>query len=157
MITVRELEPEDDLNTVLTLCKDFFSEYEDHHEEFFDTDNLTDDDISGRFLASLKSDTSSTIIALEDDIIVGYASISISNQPGFYKIKRVGNISALMVVPKYRRKGVATLLIDDSKMFFKKGGVKYYTLFTSHKNEGAIKFYKKINLERLHVSFLGEV
>ena len=55
MIEIREPRSEDDLATVLTLCKDFFAEYEGYHKEFFDTDNLTDADISDRFLQSIKS------------------------------------------------------------------------------------------------------
>ncbi len=157
MITIRELNLEDDLNAVLKLCKDFFDEYEDHHEEFFDTDNLCDDDISGRFLESLESDANATIVALKDEKIIGYASIAVSEQPRFYKIKKVGSISALMVAKGFRRKGVASLLIEKSKEFFKSKEIKYFTLYTSHANVTAIKLYKKIGLEKLHESFLGEV
>ena len=76
MITVRELTPDDNLDEVLRLCREFFAEYENHHEEFFDTDNLTDDDISDRFIKSMSTDNSATIIALENDNIVG-----ITNKP----------------------------------------------------------------------------
>jgi hypothetical protein len=54
MISVRELRPDDDLPAVLALCKEFFAEYGAHHREFFDTDSLTEADISGRFLQSME-------------------------------------------------------------------------------------------------------
>jgi len=157
MLTIRELKPEDDLNAVLTLCKDFFAKYEEFHKEFFDTDNLCDDDISGRFLESMNSDSSATIIALDDDVIVGYASVAIREQPRFYKIKKVGAISALMVTKEYRRKGIATQLLAESKAYFHRHGIMYFTLYTSYANHGAIKFYEKIGLEKLHTFFLGEI
>ena len=155
MLTVRELLPEDDIDTVLTLCKDFFAEYENHHKEFFDTDNLSDADISGRFLESLDSDNSATIVALVDQTIVGYASVTVREQPGFYKIKKVGAISALMVAGEHRRKGIATRLLEEARSFFSRNGIKYYTLYTATANRAAIKLYNKIGLKELHSSFIG--
>jgi len=156
MITIRELRAEDGLSAVLALCRDFFAEYEEHHEEFFDTDNLTDADISGRFMQSLESGDSATIIALIDDEIVGYASVVIRDQPRFYKVKKVGAISALMVAKEHRRKGVATRLLEGSREFFRRHGVKYFTLYTAVANDGATEFYERNNLSRLHISFIGK-
>jgi ribosomal protein S18 acetylase RimI-like enzyme len=156
MITVRELRPEDDLATVLALCRDFFAEYESHHEEFFDTDNLSDADISGRFLQSLESDNSATIIALVDNEIVGYASLAVREQPRFYKIKRVGSISALMVAKDYRRQGIATRLLEESRTYFRSHGIKYFTFYTAVANRAALRLYEKIGMKALHSSFLGE-
>ncbi|MFH2037658.1 MAG: GNAT family N-acetyltransferase [Candidatus Zixiibacteriota bacterium] len=156
MISIRELRPDDDLNQVLTLCKDFFAEYEQHHEEFFDTDNLSDDDISGRFIQSMESDDSATIIALMDNKIVGYASVVVRDQPRFYKIKKVGAISAIMVAKDFRRQGIATKILTESKNFFGKCGVKYFTFYTSVANKEALKLYEKCGFEPLHYSFLGK-
>lgn len=156
MITIRELRPEDDLNAVLALCRDFFDEYQEHHEEFFDTDNLTDADISGRFRESLESDTSATIIALIDGKIVGYASVVIREQPRFYKVKKVGAISALMVAKEYRRRGIATKLLMESKIYFRRHGIKYYTFYTAVANEAALRLYEKCGLKVLHTAFIGE-
>ena len=156
MMTLREMEQTDDLEAVLGICKGFFAEYESHHREFFDTDNLCDDDISGRFLQSLDSDNSATIIALIDDAIIGYASVVVRDQPRFYKVKRVGAISALMVAPEFRRRGIATGIMAEARDYFRRQGVKYYTFFTSVANADAIRLYKKLGMEPLHTSFLGE-
>ncbi|PKK82965.1 MAG: hypothetical protein CVT49_10905 [candidate division Zixibacteria bacterium HGW-Zixibacteria-1] len=156
MITIRELQPEDDLAAVLKLCRDFFLEYEEHHKEFFDTDNLTDADISGRFLESMTSDTSATIIALVDDRIAGYASVAVREQPRFYKIKKVGAISALMVAEEYRRRGIATQLLAESKAYFRRQGIKYFTFYTATANLAAIRLYEKCGMAVLHTAFIGE-
>ncbi|MFZ5979040.1 MAG: GNAT family N-acetyltransferase [Candidatus Zixiibacteriota bacterium] len=155
IITVREMQPGDDLNTVLALCKDFFAKYEKHHEEFFDTDSLSDDDIAGLFKDSLTSDRSATIIALDGDVVVGYASVIIREQPRFYKIKKVGAVPALMVAKKYRRRGIATRIMAEAKNFFIRKGVKYFTFYTAVTNRGAVRLYEKLGMETLHVSFLG--
>ena len=157
MISIRELRPEDDLAAVLTLCKDFFAEYEDHHKEFFDTDSLGDADISGRFLQSMESDTSATIVALVDDAIVGYASVALREQPRFYRIKKVGAISGLMVAKDHRRKGIATRLLADAKTYFQRNGIKYFTVYTATANQASIKFYEQNGMTALHTTFIGEV
>ena len=154
---VRELTRDDNLDVVLALCRGFFAEYERHHREFFDTDDLTDDHIAGRFRQSLEDDDSATIVATVDSAIVGYASAVVREQPPFYRIKRIGAISTLMVAPEYRRRGVGTALLDGARSFFKRRGVKYYTFYTAAGNEAAIRLYEKLGFEPLHRSFLGEV
>jgi ribosomal protein S18 acetylase RimI-like enzyme len=155
MPTIRELQPNDDLSAVLKLCKDFFAEYEENHEEFFDTDDLTEADISGRFRDSLKSDDSATMIALVDDKIVGYASLVVRDQPSFYKVKRVGAISAIMVAREHRRQGIATRILQEARAYFGRHDIKYFTFYTSAANQAAINLYDKLGFERLHYSFLG--
>jgi ribosomal protein S18 acetylase RimI-like enzyme len=156
MITIRELQPGDNLAAVLKLCRDFFVEYEDHHKEFFDTDNLCDADISDRFHESMKSDNSATIIALVDAVIVGYASVVIREQPRFYKIKKVGAISALMVAQDYRRRGIATQLLVEAKTYFRRHGLKYFTFYTAVANREAIMLYERLGMQPLYKGFLGE-
>lgn len=156
MITIRELRPKDDLAAILTLCKDFFAEYEGHHKEFFDTDNLSDADISDRFLQSMESSGSATFIALLDNTIVGYALVAVREQPRFYKIKKVGVISGLIVAKNHRRKGIATRLIAESKAYFQRNGIRYFTLYTAVANQGATRFYEQNGMAALHTSFIGE-
>ena len=156
MIEIRELRHEDDLAADLTLCKEFFAEYEGYHKEFFDTEFLSDADISDRFLQSIESSSSATIIALLDDKIVGYALIAVREQPHFYKIKKVGAISGLMVAKNYRRKGIGTRLLAESKAYFRRNGIKYFTLYTAIANQGATRFYEQNGMAALHTSFIGE-
>jgi GNAT superfamily N-acetyltransferase len=131
MITIRELRPDDELTPVLTLCKEFFAEYQVHHKDYFDTDNLSDADIIGRFKESVAMSSSATIIALADDKIVGYASIAVREQPRFYKIKKIGAISALMVAKECRHRGIATRILEEAKSHFRRHEIKYYTFYTA--------------------------
>jgi len=85
-INIRELGAGDDLSALLKLCKAFFAEYETHHADFLDTADLRDEHLSGRFLDSITSESSRTIIALVDQNIVGYTSISVHRQPDFYQV-----------------------------------------------------------------------
>lgn len=156
MISVREFRPEDDLDAVLSLCRDFFAEYEGHHSAFFETDDLSDGDISGRFLKSQESEDSATLVALVDGEIVGYASVAVREQPRFYKVKRLGAISGLMVAKDHRRRGIATRLLDEARDYFRRRGIRYFTVYTAAANEAAVRFYKQNGMAVLHTTFLGE-
>jgi len=155
-VCIRELSAEDDLDAVLSLCRVFFAEYEAHHDEFFDTDDLRDAHLSGRFLNSISSDSSKTIIALVDDAIVGYASIVVRDQPEFYRVKRVGAISGLMVEPAFRRQGIATRLLAEAKRWFREKGVRYFTVYTATGNAAAVEFYSRSGMQPLHTTLIGE-
>jgi len=156
MKSIRRLRREDNLGELLALCKEFFAEYESHHEEFFDTDDLTDDDLSGRFQESIDSETGATFVALSDGKIVGYCSVAVREQPKFYKIKKVGAIWALMVAGDYRRRGIAGRLLNEAKKFLRDHGIKYFTLYMAAGNKDALEFYRRHGLKPLHVSYLGE-
>lgn len=155
-VTVRELRAGDDLASVLSLCRDFFTEYRKHHAEFFDTRELADDQISGRFLQSIESDRSATITAHLGDQLVGYTLVTLKEQPGFYRFKTVGAISGLMVDRRHRRKGIGSLLVSEAKAFFRRHGVKYFMLYTAAANEGALEFYRRLGLEPLQITMIGE-
>jgi ribosomal protein S18 acetylase RimI-like enzyme len=136
---------------------DFFAEYEQYHGEFFDTGTLKDADLSARFLRSMESENSATFIALLDENVVGYISITIREQPQFYKIKKIGAISGLMVAKGYRRKGIATRLLAQAKVYFMQRGIQYYTVYTATANQGAVRFYEQNGLAVLHTIFIGEL
>lgn len=154
-IHIREMR-NDDLRPVLALCKAFFAEYEAHHEDFFDTFELRDDQLSGRFLESITSDSSSTLVAFASDTLVAYASIKIRSQPEFYKAGRIGSISGLMVAPEFRRQGIATMLLAEARKWFRERGVKYFTVYTATANDPALQFYRRSSMQPLQTTLIGE-
>lgn len=157
MISIRELQSGDDLTPVLTLCREFFYEYENHHWEYFDVDPIRDDAISGRFLQSIKSETGVTFIALDNDAIVGYAAVDIRKQAPFYTIKEVGVIWGLMVASDHRRKGIASRLLAEVKTWFERHEIKYFTAYTAVTNDSAIMFYERNGMTALQTSLIGKV
>jgi ribosomal protein S18 acetylase RimI-like enzyme len=156
MISPRELRPEDNLGAVLALCREFFTEYEQHHRVFFDTEDLRDEEISSRFLQSMVSDSSATIIALIDDEIAGYASVSVREQPRFYKVKRVGSISGLMVAKAHQRKRIGTRLLAEAKDCLRCRGLRFFTVYTAAANQAAVRFYEHNAMAVLHTTFIGD-
>jgi len=157
METIRQLKPGDDLTELIALSREFFTEYEAHHETLFDIGDLEDDQITSYFSRTIDSDGDATFIALVDRRMVGYTTIHIRPQAAFYKIKEVGAISGLMVGRHYRRLGIATRLLARAKSFFEARGVKYFTVYTAVANRSALDFYQANGLVPLHTTLVGEI
>ena len=155
MTIIRALQKHDDLHDLIALSKEFFQEYEAHHEEFFQVDDLRDSDIVEFFSRSIESEDGATFIAVAEDRIVGYITIAVRSQPGFYRVKRVGAISGLMVHKDYRRRGIGSQLFDRAVAFFEEKGVKYFTLYTATANQAAIRFYAQRGLAPLQDRHAG--
>lgn len=154
---IRALNKTDDLNTLVRLSKDFFFEYESNHPYFFKIHKIEDEDIVGYFARFVDDEDRKAFVAVEGGVIIGYITVLIQEQARYWKIKRMGHISGLMVHPDNRRKGIGQKLLQSAVEYFKAKGIKQYTLFTSVNNKNGIEFYEKCGLERLYTTMLGEI
>lgn len=157
METIRRLEPGDDLADLIDLSREFFAEYEAHHDEFFDTDSLKDDHIAGYFTRTTGSDSDATFVAIVDQHMVGYITVHIRPQAAFYKVKEAGAISGLMVQRQHRRLGIATRLLTRAQAFFEGHDIKYFTVYTAVANSSALSFYEANGLAPLYTTLVGEI
>lgn len=155
MIHIRALQREDNFNDLIALSREFFQEYEAYHEEFFKIDRLDDSDIIAYFSRWLDDEEGATFIALDGDRIVGYITVYVREQAPFWKVKKVGEVSGLMIHKDYRRRAIAGQLLARARVFFVGHGVKYFSLFTSVENKAGIAFYQRQGLTHLHTTMLG--
>ena len=156
MIEIRSLRNDDGFDDLISLSRAFFAEYETHHKDFFTIDDLRDEDILSYFSDLQDNKNGDVIIALDGNRIVGYITIYIKPQADFWHIKKVGDISGLMVHPAYRRMGIASQLFTRAKDYFKRASVKYFMAFTAVKNRDAITFYKRNGLSPLYTTLIGD-
>lgn len=156
-IVIYDLKKDDDISGLVSLSKDFFLEYQSHHKEFFLIDDLKDSDIIKYFNGFIDVEERKVFIAVLSGRVIGYIAVYVKAQPSFWEIKKVGDISGLMVHKDYRRKGIASKLLGKAIDFFKEKGVKYYSVFTAVNNHLAIEFYKQSGMEPLHIRMLGEI
>lgn len=157
MIEIRSLTADDALDDLISLSREFFEEYASHHEDFFSIDVLRDEQIVNYFSRLLAGVAADVIIAVADGRIVGYVTVYVREQPDYWNVKRVGDISGLMVQPAYRGQGIGRLLMDRAREFFERQGVRYFTVYTAVENRGAIEFYERCGLRPLYTTLLGEV
>ena len=121
------------------------------------TDQLKDENILGYFTSFLDHEFRQAFIAMEAGRIVGYITVYVKDQADYWHVKRVGDISGLMIQKEYRRKGIAWKLLAKAREFFASQGVKYYTVFTAVENQGALDFYRKNGLVPLYSTLVGEI
>ena len=157
MIEVRFLNEEDSFNDLISLSREFFLEYEAHHKDFFKIDKLQDENVVGYFTSFRDTDFREAFIAVDGARIVGYITVYVKDQADYWQVKRVGDISGLMVQKEYRHRGIANKLLAKAKEFFASNGLKYYTVFTAVENQGAIDFYQQNGLEPLYSTMIGEI
>ena len=157
MIDICRLTAEDDLGDLIALSRAFFDEYQAHDEAFFEIDELHDDDIAGYFSRTFGTEDGATFIAVLNGRIVGYITVFVRSQAAFYKIKRTGAISGLMVHQDQRRKGIASRLLAEARRFFQEQGIEVYTVYTAVANEAALAFYRQQGLAPLQSTLLGEL
>ena len=155
MTTIRKLRTDDDLGDLIALSREFFYEYEAHHADFFEIDVLHDSDIVDFFAKTIDADDGATFIALVNGRIVGYITVFARSQARFYRIKRVGAISGLMVHRDHRRKGIGSQLFRAARAFFAGKEIAYYTVYTATANQGAVRFYERNGMAPLHTTLIG--
>ena len=157
MTEIRSLRKDDKLNDLISLSREFFEEYESHHENFFKIDRLSDSDIVDYFSQWIDDEDGETFIALTGGRIVGYVTVYVRTRPIYWKIKKVGDISGLMVQKAYRRRGIAGQLLAKARAFFEKKAVRYFTVYTAIGNRGALEFYERSGLLPLYTTMMGVV
>jgi ribosomal protein S18 acetylase RimI-like enzyme len=157
MVEIRKLQAGGDLGDLVALSKAFFREYEGHHEELFRLEALSDEEIVAYFSRFLDKDDHAAFIALRDGRVAGYITVCIQAQPGFWKVKRIGHISGLMVRKENRREGIGTRLLAEARAYFRDQPVRYYTVYTAVRNREALAFYAAHGLEPLHSNLVGKV
>ncbi len=155
MVTIRRLRRQDNLRDLIELSREFFDEYAIHHEEFFQIDALQDSDVVEYFSRFLDTEHRAVFVATRGDRIVGYITVYVRQQPGYWKVKGVGEISGLMVSTEHRRQGIARRLLIEAKTFFRAKGIEYFTAYTASANRPAMRFYEQQGMTPLHVTLLG--
>ena len=83
------------------------------------------------------------IVAKDDEKVVGFAMC--------WFIMDECHIGNIAILPKYRRKGIATMLLDDLLKSTKEHGTNYLLLEVRRSNEPAIALYKKMGFKEFVV------
>jgi ribosomal protein S18 acetylase RimI-like enzyme len=156
-VSIKELDTNDNFSDLLELSKDFFYEYENNNNKFFEVDTIDEIDIKMYFQKFIGNEKAKAFIAIINEKIIGYITVYIKDQPNYWKLKKVGDISGLMVNKNFRQNGIGTKLVMKGIEYFKQKKIKYYTLFTSVNNTAAITLYKKCGLKPLQTILYGEI
>jgi len=155
-VVIREAKIEDlegivHLNTALFL----------HDYEFDKTlDFAWPDSKYGRdyFEKSITRDGSCTLVALENEVIVGYMIAGLPETPDYVRkdIKFV-ELENTFIVEDYRRQGIGEKMYAEVEKWGRGKGAKMMKIEASYDNEKARNFYKKMGLREAGITFHKEL
>ncbi len=144
-----------DIPQLIGISEEFFREYSGYHEIF--ASDPKPSHIKKFFEQAISSRSSAGFVAVAGREIIGYTVASLRKRPDFYKERTIGHVSALMVKRGWRRKGIGREMMKAVTRFFRKRGVRWFTLSTSVRNRKALAFYKSIGMEKLRLEMIGKV
>jgi len=87
------------------------------------------------FLSELHSNNAFYILALHNDRVIGYCGINY--------VCGEGSITNIAVHPDYRKKGLASLMLDNIIKYCTNCTLSFITLEVRQSNQSAINLYKK--------------
>ena len=90
-------------------------------------------------------ETGKCFLAMDGENIAGTVSVSQKSSKRWYKKGTVAILKFLGVVPAYKGKGVATLLMQQVEQYAIEHGLDVIELDTAETNKHAIEVYKKKN------------
>ncbi|MBR0414233.1 MAG: ribosomal protein S18-alanine N-acetyltransferase [Clostridia bacterium] len=95
------------------------------------------------FESELYKEDAIFLCALEGDTLIGCAALNYAAGQGF--------ISKVMVVPAFRRQGIAKALLEQMIRVAKENGIYELTLEVRASNEAAIALYEALGFENLGI------
>jgi len=103
-----------------------------------------------------EDENSVLLVALYEGFVIGFIHGEIRRNP-MLKASPLGVLMELYVHPSYRRRGVATRLIEEaSRKLREKGAVAIAAEFP-HLNEIAVSFYRKLGFRPLTSVYIKEI
>jgi len=103
---------------------------------------------SKRLLTSLlKAPAATNLLARENHDVAGFVMGLMDD----YGEMKLGHILTIDVIPKYRRKGIATKLLQEAEKEFQNGGVKTSYLEVREDNMPARRLYRKLGYREAEV------
>ena len=81
------------------------------------------------------------VLVAQDKEIVGYLMCSIKDQRPNAATRKIGHIEGVYVIPAYRRRGIAAVLIKEALKWLKERKVEYVDLNVDVQNAAAFAAY----------------
>jgi GNAT superfamily N-acetyltransferase len=105
------------------------------------------------YLKALKDSNSVFFTANEGNDTVGYLYGYVFRAPSYYivRYKRIAQLEAIFVSPRYRKKSVGKLLVDEFFRWLSKKKVQLVQLTAAAMNKDALTFWEKQRFHAHHI------
>lgn len=143
---IKEVETKDEVKA----CNELLNKLIIDEKKY--NDNVNDKNVINNFYENIyDKDNNKLFISLDNNIIIGYIFVKITDPKLNAEIYKESIIDALYVKEEHRNKGVATNLIKKAKEYSKEMGAKKISINVILNNEVAYKLYEKEGFEQFSV------
>ena len=97
------------------------------------------------------------LVAEIEDKVVGAKEFFIKTQDSFFKIRRYGYLDSTSVHEKYRKKGIAKALTNETLKILGKKGIKYVKSNVYIKNKIAMNTWTKLGFKPLYINLFKTI
>ena len=109
---------------------------------------------SNKFYTDLLKNKDKLLLVAEDNKkLIGYLLLETKFRDPFLEGNRIGYVSELYVLPKYRRKGISKSLLEQGNKWFKKKRFKWIMVSTHSRDKPAIRFWEKKGFKEFNKYF----
>jgi len=129
------------------MIKDFNRLEEEIEPTFKELDNKKINDLKKDIKRGIVGKHGEFILVAEGKKIVGFIFCETKKRPTIFKIKEIGFVKDLYIVPTHRKKGLGKRLVKEAEKRFKKKKLKYVGLTSLISNKNALKAYDKMGFK----------
>ena len=148
---IKEVETKEELKK----CDEFLNKLILDEKKY--NDNINTDNKIEHYYEKVLNDNNKLFIAVDNDNILGYIFMKITDPNKNAEIYKEAIIDALYVEEEYRNKGVATYLIEKTIEYSKNKDAKKISINVIYNNEIAKKLYYKLGFEDFSIKLKQEL
>lgn len=156
-VKIREYQPSD--KTGVKKCINELKNYESLFDEDYLTGRKAVEALFKNLLRSRKTKDGQIFVAEVNDKVVGFISLEIENKNDELIVGKVNSvyISDLVVLSKYRRRGIGKKLLQKADEYAKKKNISFIKLIVFSDNKEAKRFYKKAGFRNYESTLLKKI
>lgn len=134
------------INEELQKCNEFLNKLIIDEKKY--DDNIDENLVTNNYYQIVyKKENNKLFIAVDNNMILGYIFIKITNPRLNAELYKEAIIDALYVDKEYRNKGIATKLIEKAKEYSKENNAKKISISVIKDNQKALNLYNKLGFK----------
>jgi GNAT superfamily N-acetyltransferase len=148
---------ESDIEAFIPGLKSMWLQHSANHPNLISSSFLENTDIEGYLQNSLRKKEEFVLVAICKDIPVGMMRVEEQELEDFFIHKKCFFLDDAIVLDNYRRRGVATLLMEKAKEIAKKQGIKVLKSRVYTFNHPAIKHLQSQGFDNLYSEYFFKI
>jgi ribosomal protein S18 acetylase RimI-like enzyme len=117
------------------------------YDEYYQLNQHSHDVYTEYFQRFIESDNARVLVALDEEVIVGFITGKIERRPPVFAVTEKGEINSVFVKELFRRQGIGGQLLRRMFDWFKAHGAEYVELSVDVRNIVSVNAWKSLGFE----------